>query len=98
MSSQQSPDTFPIQGSWSRARHKAIEPMHIPWAMIAPHEAQALSNHARQSLKTLAERGGLSHCEAIAVLEDRDWEPMDQDQAVDGLIRMVQEFETGGAR
>ena len=31
----------------------------IPWAMIAPHEPQAISNHS-QSLERLAQRGGYS--------------------------------------
>jgi hypothetical protein len=47
----------------------------IPWGLIAPHEAQAQRNHG-QSLKRLAERGGLSASEAVAVLENRPWQPM----------------------
>lgn len=42
----------------------------IPWDLIAPHEAQAQRNHS-QSLERLAERGGLSSCEAMAVIENR---------------------------
>lgn len=52
----------------------------IPWDLIAPHEQQAQRNHG-QSLKRLAERGGLSWCESLAVLTDRPWERMDQDEA-----------------
>lgn len=44
----------------------------IPLGMISPHEKQAGCNHG-QTLKRLAERGGLSPCEAIAVLFDRKW-------------------------
>ncbi len=44
----------------------------IPWEIIAPHEAQAQRNHS-QSLQRLAERGGLSPCEAVAVIEDEDY-------------------------
>jgi hypothetical protein len=47
----------------------------IPWDMIAPHEAQAQKNH-HQSLAELASRGGLSACEAVAVLQDRPWRKM----------------------
>ncbi len=54
---------FPIQG-------KRIQ--SIPWAMIAPHEAQALRNHD-QSLEVLARRCGLSASEALDVLADRKW-------------------------
>lgn len=48
----------------------------IPWSMLAPHEKQALRNHD-QTLAGLASRGGLSPCEALAVLEDRPWHRMD---------------------
>jgi len=44
----------------------------IPFAMLVPHEAQAKRNHY-QSLDRLAQRGGLSACEALAILEDRPW-------------------------
>lgn len=47
----------------------------IPWDTIAPHEVQALRNHHR-SLASLAERGGLTPCEALAVIEGRPWERM----------------------
>ena len=41
----------------------------IPWDMIAPHEAQARSNHS-QSLTQLASRGGLGQDEVLLVLTD----------------------------
>lgn len=44
----------------------------LPWKLIASHERQALINHD-QTLTRLAERGGLSPCEALAILEDRQW-------------------------
>ena len=55
--------------------HSDGGPESIPWAMIAPKEGQARNNHG-QSLKRLAERGGLSPCEALAVLEGRGWRKM----------------------
>lgn len=48
----------------------------FPMSLFEPHEAQAERNHY-QSLQTLARRGGLSWCEAVAILEDRDWHKMD---------------------
>lgn len=42
----------------------------IPWEAIHPHEAQAQKNHY-QSLKRLAQRGGLSVVEATVVILDR---------------------------
>lgn len=44
----------------------------IPWAMIEPHAKQALENHG-QDLSRLAERGGLSPAEAVAILKDREY-------------------------
>ncbi len=46
--------------------------MAIPWSLITPHEKQAKSNHD-QSLKRIAERGGLDPLEAVAVIEDKSW-------------------------
>lgn len=48
----------------------------IPWGLIAPHEEQALKNHG-QTLERLAQRHGLSFCEAVAIIEDRPWRRMD---------------------
>lgn len=45
---------------------------HLPWEAIALHEAQAQKNHG-QTLKRLAERGGLNFSEACSVMEDRPW-------------------------
>ncbi|WP_425962744.1 hypothetical protein [Rhizobium nepotum] len=47
----------------------------VPWAAVAPHEAQARKNHM-QSLKRLAERGGLGIEELFYVLVDRDFPPV----------------------
>lgn len=57
----------------------------IPWDMITPHEDQAQRNHS-QTLKRLAERGGLCPEEMLAVLEDRDYrDRVTDDQAVSEL-------------
>ena len=44
--------------------------MKLPWAMVSAHAGQANRNHY-QSVERLHERGGLSWCEVLAVLEDR---------------------------
>ena len=44
-------------------------PDSIPWEAISPHEQQARANHG-QSLEMLAQRGGLSPYELLAVLRD----------------------------
>jgi hypothetical protein len=52
----------------------------IPWEAIARHEKQAMSNHG-QTIKRLAERGGLDWVEVLSVMEDRKWIRMDPDKA-----------------
>ena len=45
-------------------------PDSIPWEAISAHESQARANHG-QSLDALAQRGGLSPYELLAVLFDQ---------------------------
>jgi hypothetical protein len=66
-------------------------PMTVPWAMLAPHEKQALLNHD-QTLEVLASRGGLSSCEMCAILEDRKWRQMSDESADNTLARKVLEW------
>lgn len=66
--------------------------MAIPWKAIAPHEAQAQRNHS-QSLMRLAERGGLSPCEAVAVMMDQPWKRFAQPWARAKLMLLVLDFE-----
>ena len=56
---------FPILGSEPKE--------YIPLDIIKPHEKQALRNHG-QTLKRLAERGGLGWIETLCVLEDREYD------------------------
>lgn len=63
---------------------------HIPWDTIMPHEPQALHNHGSQSCMRLAERGGLTPDEAVAVLEDRPWKRMDHAEAEQRLEELAQ--------
>lgn len=70
----------------------------IPWAAIAPHERQAQSNHY-QSLKRLAERGGLSVVEAVVVLLDKPFPskliPAQIPEYRHILMRIIRDFEAG---
>ena len=78
---------FPIMAQY---RHiKTTE--YIPLDVIAPHEQQALRNHM-QTLQRLSERGGLSYCEALAVLEDRAWSMLEQDIAKPKVIKHIMDF------
>ena len=79
------PKLFPIMGKLTGTHLPSI-----PWAAIAPSELQARRNHD-QTLDRLAERGGLSPSEAIAVLEGRHWHSMDWDESVRRLNEIVAE-------
>ena len=48
----------------------------LPWELLAPHDEQAKRNHGGQNLEKLASRGGLSACEAVAIIEDTDYRKM----------------------
>ena len=89
------PNQFPIMVSkrWGDGR-PLVGPRSIPWSVIAPFEDQAKRNHS-QTLRRLAERGGLDPFEALAVLTGRTWReawpsgPGDEQDALDDLARIV---------
>lgn len=83
-------DYFPIQ----RDHIKGSCYNQIPWDLIAPHDKQAQINHGGQTLARLKERGGLSPCEAIAVIEDRKWEQIKYEDSAARLKQLVEEFES----
>ena len=51
----------------SRERFPIQDGPSVPWAFMAPHEAQARKNHG-QTLEGLAERGGLGCAEAWVIV------------------------------
>lgn len=59
-------------------------PTRIPWRLLAPHDAQAQANHGGQNLECLAQRGGLSPDEILAVMNNRNWSctPKDMNDAL----------------
>ncbi len=57
---------FPILQSPDRL------PQSVPWSIVEPHRRQAERNHS-QTLERLAERGGLSWAELIAVITDNEY-------------------------
>lgn len=63
---------FPIMRDHLDASERLLIPKSIPWYILAPHETQARSNHG-QTLKRLAERGGLAFEEAYDILRSRRW-------------------------
>lgn len=62
----------------------------VPWEFVAPHEAQARRNHD-QTLRRLAERGGLSAKEMLAVVTGRNWLQIlgDQEQVQKQLLLVL---------
>ena len=54
---------------------KGVTLKFIPWGLLDPHRRQADRNHG-QTLEKLADRGGLSAEEAMAVIEGRRWTPL----------------------
>jgi hypothetical protein len=70
----------------------------VPWASIQPHEKQAERNHY-QSLKRLAERGGLSVVEAVVIMLDKPFPRSISDAQIPEyrhvLMRLVRDFEAG---
>ncbi len=61
---------FPILRGFGPERDKLVRlgcPRSVPWVLVAPHEKQARLNHD-QTLERLAQRGGLSPSELVAVV------------------------------
>lgn len=53
----------------------------IDWQLVADHGKQAQANHY-QTVERLAERGGLAWCELYAVLHNRPYQKMDENEAI----------------
>lgn len=62
---------YPILGSGGQTT--------IDWQLVLDHAEQAYKNHS-QSVLRLAERGGLSWDEMLAVLTDRSWRDLPADE------------------
>jgi hypothetical protein len=70
-------DQFPILHTYEPARSPARKlwetcPRWVPWALVEPHEPQAWVNHG-QTLRRLAERGGLGPDELWCVMHRKHW-------------------------
>jgi hypothetical protein len=71
-------------------------PRSIPWAILAPHEAQARRNHD-QSLATLASRGGLDPVEMTAILRDERYRPLPMAEAIGFVLAAVASLDASPA-
>jgi hypothetical protein len=74
-------DKFPILGSNPKE--------YIPLDIIKQHENQAIINHS-QTLKRLAERGGLSWNETLLVLKDERFNYKTQLSEIDAKIKVLE--------
>lgn len=62
---------------------------YIPRGLLMIHEGQAWENHG-QSLSQLAQRGGLSWAEALAIIEGKDWRDAEHNEnAAEVTIRKM---------
>ena len=81
---------FPIL-DW-RGKYKRLGcPAAVPWDLVKMHEMQCIKNHM-QSVLRLAVRGGLCPEELMAILEDRPWYPMDTQEAIDHLNKILETY------
>ncbi len=78
---------MPIQLSLYDAEYGNLT---APLEMFGEHDAQARSNHCGQGVVRLAERGGVSPCEALAILEDRPWHQMDYQESKAALRKKIE--------
>ncbi len=69
---------------------------YIPRGLLIYHENQAWANHG-QSLSQLAQRGGLSWAEALAIIEDKKWPGAEHDGKIaEAVVRkMAAEYMKG---
>jgi len=77
--------------------HSNLRPLPIPWDIIAPHENQARINHG-QTLARLRERGGVSACEAVAILNDRQYDQMPFLRAMETLADIIHKANPDAAK
>lgn len=88
---------FPILRSYEERRKRPDYPRSVPWSLIAAHERQAQLNHCGQTLERLAQRGGLSPWEMVAVVTDKRLQEMDnsagsRERAGDRLLELLAEY------
>ncbi len=82
--------TFPIHPSSTRDLPRA--PQSVPFWVVKVHEAQALRNHG-QTVARLAERCGLGWDELLAVLTDRPWKRMRENEAMVECVAMIRKVD-----
>jgi hypothetical protein len=82
---------FPLAVDRDRTLAFPDAPTALPWPLVAAHESQALINHG-QSVIELAENGGIDWSEMVAVLQDRPWHWMSDDEAAERLEELFADW------
>lgn len=70
----------------------SMVPIGFPWELLRSHEAQAQTNHG-QTLRQLAERGGLGPDEIMAIMENRCRKAMSRPAACRAVNKMIVDWE-----
>ena len=72
---------------------------YIPRGLLLVHEGQAWENHG-QSLTQLAQRGGLSWAEALAIIEGKNWRDAEHNEnSAEVIVRkMAAEYMKGDGK
>ena len=83
---------FPVLGT---RQQPGAEAQSLPWAFLWPHERWALANHG-QGLVRLADRGGLTWCEILAVIEHRSWRRMPDERAKERVLLHLSKWQSEG--
>lgn len=88
------PITPPYEWKYGRPTNVLLVPIyyHAPMEMFDVHAYQADKNHG-QTPARLAERGGISACEALAILQDRPNRPMPNAVAYRQLADLIHAHE-----
>jgi hypothetical protein len=84
---------MPVQSEYDHENRCYTKTRDIPWAMLEPHDEQAKRNHGGQNLQVLRRRHGISACEALAILDDREWRSIPTKAAHDELERRIADWE-----
>lgn len=77
-----------------RANGVFLAVVGIPMKMIEQHEDWCERNHS-QRVATLRNRGGLTACEAVAVLQGRKWHAMREAEAHANLYSLLMSYQRG---
>jgi hypothetical protein len=86
--------TFPILASAETRAQYPRAPYEIQWDLLERHERQILKTYGR-SIEGVAQSGGMTWCEVVAVMEERAWRPMEADEAISRMEELIRAEEFG---